>query len=583
MATLLEEAPAMIAIVRGPDHVFELANAGYRRLVGGRDVVGKPVAVAVPELKSQGVIEMLDNVLATRVPYIGTEVPVSYRRQPPADRAGAGTEGELEEHFINFVYQPIIDHDGTAVGVFAHGVDVTAQVRARGEVNAAREVAEAASSAKSQFLAVMSHELRTPLNAVLGYTELMELGIAGPVTADQLEYHARVRGSSQHLLSLINELLDLSKIEAGQMDVTPVRISLARTIRSAIEVIALQAAGREVRVDVTHPVTADIPALGDEARVRQIVLNLLSNAVKFTEPGGTVTVEAAVDQTAPIVSATSSSRRHSNGQRGAPSWAFVRVTDTGPGIPIEMQDTIFQPFVQLADGSDSIYRRSQGGTGLGLTISRRLARLMGGDVIVESVVGRGSTFTLWLPGPGTIADRERSDTRAIRAELGRVLGESVNVIVAALARRVREDAGIPLANLMTQAELEDHMASYLADFAQQLVILDDEATSERSALMRDGVEIRRFVVERHGAQRARFGWSEGALAREMDLLQGETEAAARRGLRHLAPSEIEDATGLVRAFLREARTATMEGYRRGLQELPAGSDARRLDGAARSP
>jgi signal transduction histidine kinase len=564
MAALLEKAPAMIAVVRGPDHVFELANAGYRRLVGGRDVIGKPVAEAVPELRNQGVIEMLDTVLQTREPYVGTEVPVRYIPANDADRVGEITEDGLEEHFINFVYQPIIDRDGSAVGVFAHGVDVTTQVRARAEVNAARDAAEAASNAKSQFLAVMSHELRTPLNAVLGYTELMELGIAGPVTNDQLEFHGRVRGSSQHLLNLINELLDLSKIEAGHMDVSPSPVPAAAAIESAIELVDPQAAARMVTMTVRATDAPIAYALGDESRMRQILLNLLSNAVKFTEIGGEVIVETGEADTAPIVAATSTAPRDASpvDQAEPGSWVFIRVIDTGPGIPAEMLDPIFQPVVQVAGAADSVDRRSQGGTGLGLAISRRLARLMNGDVTVESTVGEGSTFTLWLPAAATPSSV--TDVWAVRAEMGRVLGASVNEIIASLASRVRYDPEIPLAQFMSQAELEDHLAGYLADFAQQLVILDDRSVVERASLVRDGIEIRRLVAERHGAQRGRFGWSENALNRELDLLQSETEAAARRGLRHLTISEIEDVTGLVRVFLRESRGAALDGHRRAL-------------------
>ena len=575
----------MIAVVRGPEHVFELANAGYRRLVGGRDILGKRVADAVPELRSQGVIEMLDRVLQTGEPFIGTEVSVRYLSSTAIDNGDDPENAELEEHLINFVYQPIFDTDGTAVGVFAHGVDVTAHVRARAEVEAARQAAEAASNAKSQFLAVMSHELRTPLNAVLGYTELMELGIAGPVTHDQLEYHGRVRNSSQHLLNLINELLDLSKIESGHMDVNPGAVPAAVAIETTLELVRPQAGARHVTLTVKTPDGEIAAALGDEARIRQILLNLLSNAVKFTAPGGEVVIECGESDSAPIVASTSTMHDgvHASGPHaGQPtSWVYLRVIDRGPGIPPEMLDPIFQPFVQLAGATDSVYRRSQGGTGLGLAISRRLARLMNGDVTVESRVGEGSTFTLWLPAAP--ADLSAAGAWAIRAELGRVLGASVNEVIASLAARVRHDPEIPLAQFMSQTELEDHLAGYLADFAQQMVILDDRPTAERMALVRDGIEIRRLVAERHGAQRARFAWTEDALNRELDLLQSETEAAARRGLRHLTIGEIEDVTGLVRIFLREARSAALDGYHRALRAGTNGVGASRLDDAIGAP
>jgi hypothetical protein len=341
-------------------------------------------------------------------------------------------------------------------------------------------------------------------------------------------------------------------------------VPAAAAIESAIELVDPQAAARMVTMTVRATDAPIAYALGDESRMRQILLNLLSNAVKFTEIGGEVIVETGEADTAPIVAATSTAPRDASpvDQAEPGSWVFIRVIDTGPGIPAEMLDPIFQPFVQVAGAADSVYRRSQGGTGLGLAISRRLARLMNGDVTVESTVGEGSTFTLWLPAAATPSSV--TDVWAVRAEMGRVLGASVNEIIASLASRVRYDPEIPLAQFMSQAELEDHLAGYLADFAQQLVILDDRSVVERASLVRDGIEIRRLVAERHGAQRGRFGWSENALNRELDLLQSETEAAARRGLRHLTISEIEDVTGLVRVFLRESRGAALDGHRRAL-------------------
>ena len=584
MSALLEEAPAAIAIVRGPTHVFELANAGYRQLVGGREVVGKPVAEAVPELRSQGVIEMLDRVLETRQPFVGTEVPVRYARASKLLTGGAVSDADLEEHFINFVYQPILDSSGKAIGVFAHGVDVTTQVRARAEVEAAREAAEAANTAKSQFLAVMSHELRTPLNAVLGYTELMEMGIAGPVTSDQLEYHARVRGSSQHLLTLINELLDLSKIEAGHMNVSPSVVPLDRPIEAALQLVRPQATARHISL-TRLPRDEELSVFGDDARIRQILLNLLSNAVKFTDPGGSVTLAVGESRTLPLTSAVAlpAAAVSAAGNGASGGWVSISVRDTGHGIAPDMLDTIFQPFVQVGGATDSVYRRSQGGTGLGLAISRRLARLMRGDVTVESEPGLGSTFTLWLPVALEPVDVNSPTARAIRAELGRVLGASVTEIVAALASRVRHDPAIPLAQAMSQTELEDHIAGYLADFAQQLVILDDRSTVERMSLVRDGIEIRQLVAERHGAQRARYGWTEDALDHELDLLQSETEAAARRGLRHLSPSEIEDVTALVRVFLEEAHESAIIGYRRAIDGEAGESATARLDAPVGAP
>ena len=246
----------------------------------------------------------------------------------------------------------------------------------------ARADAERASSVKSEFLANMSHELRTPLNALLGYVDLLSLGIAGPVTAQQQEYFGRLRASANHLLGLVNDVLDLGKLEAGQLSVSRDHGFTAPIVDDAIALIHPQAEARGVTLRHEKPQADGEAFVGDEHRVRQVLVNLLGNAVKFTERGGTVTVEAdRVD-----------------GMDAAPGpgpWIRLCVTDTGIGIAPERLDDIFQPFVQGEIGRT----RLQGGTGLGLTISRRLARLMGGELSVESAPGKGSVFTLWLPTP----------------------------------------------------------------------------------------------------------------------------------------------------------------------------------------
>ena len=244
----------------------------------------------------------------------------------------------------------------------------------------ARADAERASNVKSEFLANMSHELRTPLNALLGYVDLLSLGIAGPVTDQQHEYFGRLRASANHLLGLVNDVLDLGKLEAGQLKVSRERSFTAPIIEDALALIHPQAEARGVELRHERQGEHGEPFVGDDHRVRQVLVNLLGNAVKFTERGGAVTVHS----------------ERAVGGRGAPGagrWTRVRVTDTGIGIEADRLDDIFQPFVQGEIGRT----RLQGGTGLGLTISRRLARLMGGDLTVESAPGRGSVFTLWLP------------------------------------------------------------------------------------------------------------------------------------------------------------------------------------------
>jgi signal transduction histidine kinase len=387
LAYAFQHAPSFLAILRGPTHIFELVNDAYRQLVGHREVLGKPVLDALPEIAGQGFVELLDRVLETGEPFVGREMPVLLARTPGAPP---------QERFLDLVYLPLVEADGTRSGIIAHGADVTDHVRARGEVErlfreseVARREAEQASLAKGQFLANMSHELRTPINGILGYADLLELGVKGALTDEQQSFVDRIRASSTHLIALVNEILDLSKIEAGAMTVDSARIPIRQTIGEALEITTPLARARGLDVTHAEPCDPDTLCLGDRDRVRQILVNLLSNAVKFTPPGGRITVRCTpVDRMPPGIEAAHDGRG-----------LGVEVEDTGIGIDDEQLGRIFEPFVQV-DGSRT---REAAGTGLGLTISRTLARMMEGDLTVRSEPGQGSVFTLWLPVPAAEA------------------------------------------------------------------------------------------------------------------------------------------------------------------------------------
>ena len=238
----------------------------------------------------------------------------------------------------------------------------------RGEdLERARIVAEEANRAKSQFLANMSHELRTPLNAIGGYVQLIELGIHGPITEDQRSTLERITRSQRHLLHLINDLLNLARIEAGRIDYRIERVVVADLIANVLTMIEPQLAAAELSLAVSS--APGLVARADREKAEQVLLNLLTNAVKFTPAGGIVAVDAAV--------AVSSNR------------VVIRVIDSGIGIRPEKLDSIFEPFVQLRE-------RTVEGTGLGLAISRDLARGMGGDLLAASEAGAGSVFTFLL-------------------------------------------------------------------------------------------------------------------------------------------------------------------------------------------
>jgi len=233
-----------------------------------------------------------------------------------------------------------------------------------------KDAAELANRAKSDFLAVMSHELRTPLNAIGGYVQLIELGVHGPVTEPQREALSRITRGQQRLLTLINDVLNFAKLDAGQVHYERTDVSLDDALSGLEAVIAPQMQAKGLHY-VYMPCNPPLTAVADHDKVQQVVLNLLSNAIKFTAEGGRITVECD----------------------GSDAEVRVHVRDTGIGISPERVRTVFEPFVQV----DRTLNRPHDGVGLGLAISRDLARGMGGDLTVESAVGEGSTFTLTLP------------------------------------------------------------------------------------------------------------------------------------------------------------------------------------------
>ena len=246
------------------------------------------------------------------------------------------------------------------------------ELRQQGRIaEAARAEAEEANRAKAQFLATMSHELRTPLNAIGGYVDLIELEIHGPVTDAQRRGLERVRRNQRHLLTLINDILNFARLEAGQVEfdraAVPVEALLAN-LESLVEP-QLQARGLAYSCAGCDPALA---VWGDEERIHQILINLLTNATKFTHAGGRIAIDCVADG----------------------EWVRVRVHDDGPGIPADRIHTIFDPFVQLNRRGGA---GGEQGVGLGLAISRDLARRMEGDLTVESVEGDGAVFTLTLP------------------------------------------------------------------------------------------------------------------------------------------------------------------------------------------
>jgi signal transduction histidine kinase len=387
LATVFQQAPAFLAVLRGENHVFELANDSYFQLVGHRELIGRPIAEALPEARDQGFLALLDHVLATGEAFVGREVLVRLVSVP---------DDAPEDHFLDFVYQALVEADGTRSGVVAHGYDVTEQVlarreverllheseRARSDAELARAAAVQADLAKSQFLANMSHELRTPLNAIQGYVQLIDLGIHGPITSAQKETLARIDRAQRHLLGLVNDVLNFTRMGAGRVEYDVQAVDVADVVADVLPLVEPQLAQKQISLEVrlstpgVRDVDPRVRVRADYEKLGQIFLNLLSNAIKFTPAGGRVVVSftTRADGTTPA------------------DVAYFQVADTGIGIPRDRLDAIFEPFVQVRTD----YARGTGGTGLGLSISRDLARGMGGDLRVRSVEGQGSTFTVAL-------------------------------------------------------------------------------------------------------------------------------------------------------------------------------------------
>lgn len=359
---LIARCPALVCEI-SPDGKTEFANDAMRKLLGidPEGLIGKPFWETLVPQEHHGRTKHLMKH-ARRGDVNSFELPL------------ATANGSLR--WILWTTANRYDDDQQLEQVIAFGIDITERKHAEetarelADAQIARTRAEAANKAKTDFLAVMSHELRTPLNSIGGYTELMEMGLRGPLTPQQQEDLAKIRRSQRHLLSLINDLMNFAKLETGhvELEFSLVAVNEVLAVLDALtapQVAAKNLEYRHARCDPTLTVWAD------REKTHQILINLVSNAVKFTRAGGTITVDC--DETEDTV------RFH--------------VSDTGEGIAPDKQAAIFEPFVQVKTG----FTREHDGVGLGLAISRDLARAMGGDLTVTSVPEQGSRFTLTLP------------------------------------------------------------------------------------------------------------------------------------------------------------------------------------------
>lgn len=428
LRTLFEQAPGFMAVLRGPQHVFELVNAAYMRLIGPREVLGRSIRVALPELEDQPFIGQLDLVYASGEPYFATEARVLLRRHP---------DGAMVERFVDFVYQPLTEANGHVSGIFVEGSDVTERMHA---YMALRD----ADRRKDEFLAMLAHELRNPLAPISAAAQLLRIASHNEVRVRQTS--EVITRQVEHMTGLVDELLDVSRVTRGLIRLEYKAVDMHDVISTAVEQVrALIETKRHMlrRRDHAGPVWVS----GDRRRLVQIIGNLLNNAAKYTPDGGTIDIAVTVE------------RAH----------ALVRVSDTGVGIAPGLLPHIFEPFTQAERSPD----RGQGGLGLGLALVRSLTQLHGGSVTARSDAG-GSTFTLRLPLAAQAPAANAQNTESASAHPAQP-SQSAHVMVVDDNRDAAQSLALLLESEGYRVDLAYDAAAALAQVqtdAPQVLLLD---------------------------------------------------------------------------------------------------------------
>lgn len=369
---LFEEAPGFIAVLRGPEHVVQIANNTYRQLVGQRDVVGMRVADAFPEVVGQGFFELLDQVYQTGEPYVGRRERIRLRRRPDAPP---------EEVYVDFIYQPIFEADGTISGIFVEGHEVTDLVRAQEElqelnqkleqrVEARTAELEARNRELQEFAYVASHDLQEPLRKVSSFADLVLAEFGDVLGEEGRHYLLRMQNAARRMATLIQDLLAYSRVSTRARGFERVNLNqIANEVLNDLQILIEETQGR-VELDSLPEIDAD------PLQMRQLFQNLIANALKFHRP-----------DVPPVVEVYGHTETD---EEGGPI-CVLEFKDNGIGFPQQYVDRIFAPFQRLHS------REEYQGTGIGLAICRRIAERHNGTITARSTPGEGSVFIVRLP------------------------------------------------------------------------------------------------------------------------------------------------------------------------------------------
>lgn len=377
LSRFFEHSPAFMAVLRGPQHIYEKANKRYLSMIGRQDILGLRVADVLPELEGQGFIAKLDQVYRTRQSFVGQELRVTLSDET----------GTRHEKIVDVVYEPLFNHNGEANRILVHGLDLTTHKQMEAELQRRAEESALSDRKKDEFIALLAHELRNPLAPIRN--GLQVLALAGDKPEISTQVRDMMNRQLNHMVRLIDDLLDVSRMNRNKLFLRKSRVSLAEAMNHSLEATrpALDASGHELVVQLPPD---DLYLDADLTRLAQVFGNLISNSIKYTEPGGRIWFATEV-----------------HGDE-----VMVSVSDNGIGIPTDALPNLFDMFSQV-HGRE----RAAAGLGIGLALVRNLVEMHGGRVTAESQgTGRGSCFRVYLPLPQTVDLAEPTIFPAQQAE-----------------------------------------------------------------------------------------------------------------------------------------------------------------------